>query len=216
MGQSGCSKSSTVWDLCFLNDRNGVGISDASGTLDTIIEESDDLDDEVEVDVELEDQSIAVTTGESEVQTDDQVVSMEVGGTRPVTQFVEDSIDLNIVSIYGNTPFHSMSLMEVFLDVRAAKDEVIRSGIAIFQHIYHAPGTTLGAIRYNMFSRKAAAGMIKPETLPPTEGAAAQHSLRAYLQTRDWLLLQSMSVDPNEYGWTVGVHGSSNTRAYGP
>ncbi len=51
--------------------------------------------------------------------------------------------------------------MEVFLDVRAAKDEV---GIAIFQHIYHAPGTTLGAIRYNMFSRKAAAaGMIKPD-----------------------------------------------------
>ena len=69
-------------------------------------------------------------------------------------------------------------------------------GLAIFQCIYHAPGTNLGAIRYSMFSRKAAAGTIKPEALPPTEGAAAQHSLRAYLQTRDWLLLQSMSLDP--------------------
>ena len=59
----------------------------------------------------------------------------------------------------------------------------------------------MGEIRYNMFSRKAAAGLIKPETLPPTEGAAAQHSLRAYLQTRYWMLLQSMSVDPSEYGW---------------
>ena len=55
--------------------------------------------------------------------------------------------------------------------------------------------------------RKAAAGMIKPETLPPTEGAAAQHSLSAYLQTWDWMLLQSMSLDPSGYGWTVGVHG---------
>ena len=97
--------------------------------------------------------------------------------------------------------------MDTFLDVRTTKDAVIRSGIAIFQHIYHAPGTTLSTIRYNMFSRKAAAGLIKPENLPPTEGAAAQHSLRAYLQTRDWMLLQSMSLNPSDYGWTVGIHG---------
>ncbi|KAJ8389533.1 hypothetical protein AAFF_G00119230 [Aldrovandia affinis] len=97
--------------------------------------------------------------------------------------------------------------MDIFLDIHATKDVVIRAGIAIFQHIYHAPGTTLGAIRYNMFSRKAAAGLIKPETLPPTEGAATQHSLRADLQTRDWMLLQSMSLDPSDYGWMVGVHG---------
>ena len=77
--------------------------------------------------------------------------------------------------------------MDTFLDVQATKDEVIESGAAIFQHIYHASGTALGMIRYNMFSRKAAAGLIKPETLPPTEGAAAQHCLRAYLQTRDWM-----------------------------
>jgi len=36
-----------------------------------------------------------------------------------------------------------------------------------------------------MFSQKAAAGLIKPETLPLTEGAAAQHSFHAYLQTQD-------------------------------
>ena len=85
--------------------------------------------------------------------------------------------------------------MDTFLNVRSTKDAVIESGIAIFQYIYHAPGTTLGAIRYSMFSRKAAAGLIKPENLPPTEGAAAQHS---YLQTRDWMLLQSMSLNPND------------------
>lgn len=97
--------------------------------------------------------------------------------------------------------------MDVFLDVRATKDAVIQAGVAVFQHIYHAPDTALSAIRYHMFSRKAAAGLIKPETLPPTEGAAAQHSLRAYLQIRDWMVLQSMSLDPSDYGWTIGVHG---------
>ena len=48
---------------------------------------------------------------------------------------------------------------------------------------------------------------IKPETLPPTKGAVAQHALRAYLQTRDWILLESMSLNPSDYGWTLGVHG---------
>ena len=97
--------------------------------------------------------------------------------------------------------------MDIFLYVQATKDALIRASIAIFQYIYHAPGTVLGAIQYSIFSRKAAAGLIKPETLPPTGGAVAQHSLCAYLQTRDWILLQSMSLDPSGYGWMVGVHG---------
>jgi len=96
--------------------------------------------------------------------------------------------------------------IDSFLDLQATKDAVIMSGVAIFQHIYHAPDTALGMIRYNMFSRKEAAGPIKPETLPPMECAASQHSLCAYLKTQDWMLLQSMSLDPSNYGWTVGVH----------
>ena len=88
--------------------------------------------------------------------------------------------------------------INIFLDTEATKETVIQAGTAIFKYIYHGRDITLGEIRYNMFSRKAAAGVIKPETLPPTEGAAAQHSLRAYLQTRDWIFLQSMSptLDP--------------------
>ncbi|KAJ8417425.1 hypothetical protein AAFF_G00286520 [Aldrovandia affinis] len=42
--------------------------------------------------------------------------------------------------------------MDIFLDIHATKDAVIRVGIVIFQHIYHAPGTTLGAIRYNVLA----------------------------------------------------------------
>ena len=97
--------------------------------------------------------------------------------------------------------------MDIFFDTKATKEAVIQAGIAMFQYIHHGPDTTLGEIRYNMFSRKAVVGVIKPETLPPTKGAVAQHALHAYLQTRDWILQQSMSLNPSDNGWTLGVHG---------
>ena len=97
--------------------------------------------------------------------------------------------------------------INILLDTEATKDTVIQAGTAIFKYIYHGRDTTLGKIRYNMFYKKAAAGVMKPETLPSTEGATAPHSLRAYLQTRDWIFLQSMSLNPSDYGYTIGVHG---------
>ncbi|XP_061840899.1 uncharacterized protein [Nerophis lumbriciformis] len=97
------------YKYCYLNGRNEDGILDTSGTLDTIVEESDDqIDDEVAVDAALEDISVA-TASES-----DQVVSMGVDeASNAVTQFVGDNIDLNIVSIHGNTPLHSMGWIKV-------------------------------------------------------------------------------------------------------
>ena len=50
-----------------------------------------------------------VPASESELLSNDQVVSMEAGETNnAVTQFVGDNIYLKIDSIHGNTPFHSM------------------------------------------------------------------------------------------------------------
>ena len=80
------------------------------------------------------------------------------------------------------------------------KEAAIQAGITIFQNIYHGQDATLGEIRYNIFSKKAVAGGIKPETVPPTKGAVAQHALCSYLQIRDWILLQSMSLNPSDYG----------------
>jgi len=63
------------------------------------------------------------------------------------------------------------TLMNSFPDMQSNKDAVIKAGVAIFQYIYHTTlGATLGAIRYHMFSKKAAVGVIKPEILPPAEG----------------------------------------------
>jgi len=50
------------------------------------------------------------------------------------------------------------------------------------------------------YGKKAATGVIKPDTLPLTKGTAAQHTFLAYLQTRDWLLVQSTSSNLSDYG----------------
>ena len=102
------------YKYCFLNSRNGDDAPNTSGTLDTIVEETDEqINDEVAVASSLEDQSV-MTASESELSNNNQVVSMEIGETNhAVTQFVGDNIDLNIVSILGNTPFHSMGWIKV-------------------------------------------------------------------------------------------------------
>ena len=72
---------------------------------------------DAEHDAALEDQSLYIATvaaSESELSCNDQVVSMEARETNnAVTQFVGDNIYLNIVSIHGNTPFHTIGWIKV-------------------------------------------------------------------------------------------------------
>ena len=77
------------------------------------------------------------------------------------------------------------------------------SGVSLFKFIYHSGHQSLPKTRYAAFSRQAASGKINPQALPPTEGAAKQHSLRAYCQLWDWISLESMHLDPLKYGWRL-------------
>ncbi|CAM4524056.1 unnamed protein product [Leuciscus chuanchicus] len=98
--------------------------------------------------------------------------------------------------------------MDVFNDIRAKKSDIIKAGCELFKLTFcRNPPEDLEGLRFDIISKRAAAGSIKPEKLPPTTGAAAQHSLRAYLQTRDQLLLQSPSLDVLENGWKQGEQG---------
>ncbi|CAM4569380.1 unnamed protein product [Leuciscus chuanchicus] len=98
--------------------------------------------------------------------------------------------------------------MDVFNDIRAKKSDIIKAGCELFKLTFCGnPPEDLEDLRFDIISKRAAAGSIKPEKLPPTTGAAAQHSLRAYLQTRDRLLLQIPSLDVLEYGWKQGEQG---------
>ena len=97
--------------------------------------------------------------------------------------------------------------LDVFYNEDSTQEEIQRAGIEIFQYIYKSHGTPLSKIRLHRYNKQSKIGVIRPESLPLTDSAAAQHSLRTYLQLQDWLVLRSMSRDPLEYGWIRNVCG---------
>jgi len=40
-----------------------------------------------------------------------------------------------------------------------------------------------------------------------SQSGLSQGKMRNLGQTWEWILPQSMSLNPNDYGWTLGVHG---------
>ena len=82
-------------------------------------------------------------------------------------------------------------------------EDISNAGILIFQFIYNMPATSLCIQRLCRYNKQTKGGVIRPTSLPQMNGSAIQHSLRAYLQIKDWILLKSMSRDPRLYGWHV-------------
>ena len=102
------------YKYCFLNERNRFVISDTSKTLDSNLEEADKkIDNDIVIDDALNNLSV-LPDAKNEISNKDYVVSREESkSSRTVTQFIGDNIDINITSIHGNTPFHSMGLIKV-------------------------------------------------------------------------------------------------------
>ena len=69
------------------------------------------------------------------------------------------------------------------------------------------PATPLSMQRLCRYNKQGKGGVICPASLPPTNDSAIKHSLRAYLQIQDWILLKSMSRDPKLLGWYVTSAG---------
>ena len=81
-----------------------------------------------------------------------------------------------------------------------SNEDIGNAGVLIFQFIYNMPATSLSTQRLCRYNKQAKGGVIRPASLPSTNGSAIQHSLRAYLQIQDSILLKSMSRDPRLYG----------------
>ena len=77
------------------------------------------------------------------------------------------------------------------LSIRTTPLAVTNAGLFIFQFLYGDERLMLNQLRYRLYLRMAAIGKINPANLPPTTSAAAQHSLRPYLQYHNWALLNT-------------------------
>ena len=93
-------------------------------------------------------------------------------------------------------------LIDVFYNASSSNDNISEAGVEIIQFIYKSRGTPLSTLRVSKYNKQSKIGVIKPENLPPTDDAARQHSLRAYLQLQDWIVLQS-KVSRSKRVWLV-------------
>ena len=88
--------------------------------------------------------------------------------------------------------------LDVFLDPSSSTDQICQAGRKLFSYMYGAPSLSLSEIRYNTYSKQTSSGVLSPEKLPPTEGSSDEHSLRAYLQLQDWIMLKKYEQRPNK------------------
>ena len=111
------------YKYCFIRDKFKVKIK-SSNSLETIIEEEEPEDENI-VDEEI--RSLDEQDEENEHVTPETSKSSttEYSGV----QYVGDNIDLNIVSINGNTPFHAMGMIKVTTKSAAVTDEYLSSEI---------------------------------------------------------------------------------------
>ena len=100
------------------------------------------------------------------------------------------------------------ALIDIFYDDKTTKEHIVNAGIEMVQLLYKSQGILLLTEQVIRYNKRSKTRVLQPESLPLTDGAAAQHSLRAYLQLQGWLVLKSMSRDPKQYNWYLASVGA--------
>ena len=84
-------------------------------------------------------------------------------------------------------------------------DDVVVAGENALVSLYGGkPGEKLNGMRYQRYCEKLAtnSSQIQPQNLPPTSAAARYHSLRVYLQVKQWKG-EDEGMALEDWGWNV-------------
>lgn len=97
-------------------------------------------------------------------------------------------------------------VIDAFKDPHAHQDEIAEAGNVFLMALYgKGHETSLNDLRYRQYVSSSYKSKTNIASLPPTEAAARQHSLRVYFQVQQWLsgqtTLDEQQRDPNEWGW---------------
>ena len=87
-------------------------------------------------------------------------------------------------------------VITAFTSITSTEATIQTAGFEAMQITYGCGDTHLERARYLKFQKQASKGKIDPDRLPPTENAAAQHSLRVYLQVAVWKHLNTSVLEP--------------------
>ena len=81
------------------------------------------------------------------------------------------------------------------------------AGEKLFKDLYKCPQNKFfSSMGYHLYSKSLSASKsgFKPESLPPTQSAAAFHARRVYFQVMEWKSLKT-NLDPINWGWKLQV-----------
>lgn len=108
-----------------------------------------------------------------------------------------------VKSLVSNKNF--MELANVFYDTNANPDVIAGNGCKLVASLYgKKPNVSLNELRYLNYQSLQVKSTFKLEKLPPTEGAAKQHSFRTYCQLQSWLGNKKNAVS---WGWKHNING---------
>ena len=107
---------------------------------------------------------------------------------------------------YVNSEYFRQQAL-VFDNLASTPEEVKNAGENALVCIYGGkPGQTLDQLRYQRYLEKLASKSksVQAQSLPPTSSAAKYHSLRVYLQIREWKD-STKGINYEEWGWKLAL-----------
>nr|CAI5843459.1 unnamed protein product [Callosobruchus analis] len=111
---------------------------------------------------------------------------------------------VKIASLLDKNPVLQVAF-SCFQDSSATQNEIALAGERILVSLYNGrPNDTLSGLRYAGFARSLTKSKYNLASLPPTEAAARQHSLRVYHQIQQW---KGIMKQPESWGWRQGTMG---------
>lgn len=98
-------------------------------------------------------------------------------------------------------------VISIFKDPMADPQSIVSAGHSFLTELFKTldkDATSLDKLRYKSYLRSAYKTSTNLASLPPTEAAAQQHTLRVYFQVQEWL---GNKKDPEQWGWKKTKEG---------
>ena len=102
---------------------------------------------------------------------------------------------------------HSIQEIAGYFCSADTQDKVGELGIELFTLLFAeaCKERTLTTIRFHKYQTMIAqSNILQPQRMPPTIRAAHFHSLRVFLQIKQWMNLDTEVLDPCSWGWQHG------------
>lgn len=122
------------------------------------------------------------------------------------TSYLYNQGTAKIIKTLKNNP-ELLPCVQVFQKSNSTAAEIADAGQKFLLCLYGCKTpetTTLNVYGYKCFVKTAFKNKHTLASLPPTEEAAKQHSLRTYYQVQSWL---GVDKNPTEWGWEISKNG---------